>query len=1137
MINATNEFIILNRDNLDAKIRSAIMAACNTHKARYGKESELSKGFNRQSFIFFFSRKTLKTKIKFDELFLKEIFAFTAISSRNESCNVFIKNIQKYISTPNPSAVAIPQLKQGLKQVIFELWKNDVILVPTTFKFGSHFRINNLDNEVFDFIQSYFFENIQNGSLTKKGFDDARRIQYYMPPILTASSWKKIEDISIYEIADFHRAQLLFLAGKSAIPVLASSPPFSLFLNELLEKYQDRVSYSKNDLIDFSKWSNGGHYEEFSFSEFQEEKNKHRPKVKREKINAGEPKRAKISYIDKLLDLSKNSSHKAALKYFQDYKDNNRDGINWMESSPSYPGREYISKEIISKYWHQSFKLYLSYRTVRKEYESNKEAISAINILADYVFLYIPWWKEINPTSKLSAPISPKYFNRYLFVERIEESEKDDELPLTLKEIIKLRRKTSGSQYNVLQQIGMFFEYIENNLSEHELIAGKNFKSPVRLGYDLPLSSKPSKTTKIVFPKSSYGLLTKYGYAVESFGEFLLERSLAGEHPYVDIRELHSKGNIETERFGYIPYVEFRGKITPIFSIPRIFNWKVRKINTNQREEKYVLIPHLTRLRALQVAVETGLRMVGIRWLDKRTWDEKNSSEQDISNYTHLLIGDYTYSLYVNTDKSKNSAWETVVVFRVRSLLQREQKFQEMFSEDFMNFETIYQNRKKSRFGKILPLFRSEKCHLPITHDEYSEAWTLHLLGFQDFYKRATGTFVDFVYLKPTSGTREAPQVKATNTGALYCPLSMLAINTPHSCRASFATNRQGTMEVSEVAQAIGHSSVKTTVYYQKPAQEDLKKKLEASDKEIMEDFQKFDKSNESYIRADKEDSTLVRNFRRDRPKTLAEFGFMPPIAMWSISDSGGLSETDIENLRNGPMSTLVFTATHICPVGEECPSDIVVKIGGFKRCGLCPLALKCIEHLPAIAAKKKFQIERIKYLHHQIKPLEEAGENRAVEDIWEEMELETNELLGWQLSEEILSKLYLESLNNEKSPTKYLTERPDIVRLHLQSVTKASTVSEFILTRIAESNAYPTLQSPQIQAIARNISRRLLSGQNPSELLSNTPGPSDVEIAANLLKTLMHAYNLTIDKVIELLENEKISLPSSAPLRIASDA
>lgn len=55
------------------------------------------------------------------------------------------------------------------------------------------------------------------------------------------------------------------------------------------------------------------------------------------------------------------------------------------------------------------------------------------------------------------------------------------------------------------------------------------------------------------------------------------------------------------------------------------------------------------------------------------------------------------------------------------------------------------------------------------------------------------------------------------------------------------------------------------------------------------------------------------------------------------------------------------FEPTHICPVGGMCPQEVMNIIAEKRRCGLCPLALKCVDNLDPIYAKQRDLMREIK--------------------------------------------------------------------------------------------------------------------------------------------------------------------------------
>lgn len=1136
MINSSAQILILDRENLDTAVRAAITATLMHLLIRYGvppPRAKWSSRLSQHAMHFLFGEGQIKKDAVFDEVFLQHSLAFVGTTSQNKGSNRYFETLKGYIDAPNPPATALSAVKRGIKILLVELWNQGAILLPTIFSPYARFEPIPIKSELYDFTLSCNPDRSQDAVNSIGTKAELCRIFYYMPRILFATSWRRIEDVSLDELAILQRAQWLYLSDRSETQFIVSAVPWTLFATKLLTAFPSKTSYNKVELARYSDWLHrAGGIGDCPFTEFY-------PTQEKERANAPLKRRkhtfkTKKGAIDRLTNWSQTASHEAALRYFSDYQQWRRNGIEWLNDTPFYPGREHVNLDASTQFWFVAFRAFMHHRKHVKGYESDSDVASALNMLADYLFLYLPWWKELYPQSHVVLPSAPKDFLRYVFVYRNFE-EDISELPVTFLDIVKLRRSSPGSQYSACKHVQLFFKFVEAHFSEDESIAGATFRTPIFDEFDMPRIPKRWKTSKVVFPKNAYGFLIYYGYAVEAFGEFLLERCMEQGFSQKQLRQLSTSRLIGTAQFGFVPFVQYRDKLSPLWVVPNVFTWATRAVRSASAEKRLLFIPHLTTLRVLITAVEIGLRLASVCWLDRRTWDKHNSGCLESSAFSFRPSGQYVYGLDVSTDKAKDGPWETAVVFRVRALLLREQQFQSSIDEIGMDEEVPYKGRSDSRFGNIRPLFRSASSAAPISSNNYESRWILYMVGFQSFFSKATGSFVPFIKIQPTSSTVDNPKIVREQHGAQYCPVSILAVSTPHACRASFATNRQGILETSEIAELLGHENPVVTEYYQSPRAEDLYGKLELSDRAIHDASGKFDKDNAAYMRADKDDSALIRNFVRDRQGTLASFGFMPPMSLWSLAESGDMNEKAIDALRNGPMSLIRFRETHICPVGEECPSDIVIAIGGFKRCGLCPLALKCIDHLPAIAAKKHGLLERIKYLSRQKQQLEASGEPDAIEDIWEAMNLETNELLGWQLSEEVLTKLHTERIDKGEADVIYHAEQPDIVRRHLQRVVKQTGPAEFVLHRIAESNAYPSLQSPEIQAVAANIRRRLLAGQDVADLLVEAVGPQDVDVAANLLRTVMQANNFTVEEMSNRLTDRSTALPSLAPLRIGA--
>ncbi len=315
-------------------------------------------------------------------------------------------------------------------------------------------------------------------------------------------------------------------------------------------------------------------------------------------------------------------------------------------------------------------------------------------------------------------------------------------------------------------------------------------------------------------------------------------------------------------------------------------------------------------------------------------------------------------------------------------------------------------------------------------------------------------------------------------------------------------------MSLSDSAQLLGHTDEIVTAHYTKPSFEDIQERLKESDIVQNNDFLQFEQSSEVHVRADKTESALVRSFSKDRSATIKAFQFMPGIRLWSTEDSLGPDE-GLELLREGPMSRIRFRETHVCPVGEECPGDIIERIGAPRRCGCCPLAMRCVDHAPAIAAKRNQLMERIRFLHTRYKTLEAQGEPVAVlDELWDELELDANEYLGWQLSEELLANLPSTPSNAE--PPELLVEQPEIVRRHLMRISRSTNAANLMLQRIADSNAYPSMTTPHVQIAASQVKRRLLAGVGHDAIDWNDDMSSSVADASRMLAVMMKATGLS---------------------------
>ncbi|MBC8639950.1 site-specific integrase [Caballeronia sp. EK] len=396
------------------------------------------------------------------------------------------------------------------------------------------------------------------------------------------------------------------------------------------------------------------------------------------------------------------------------------------------------------------------------------------------------------------------------------------------------------------------------------------------------------------------------------------------------------------------------------------------------------------------------------------------------------------------------------------------------------------------------------------TDQTYANYWATLLWGFEEFYNNQVSRedFVQFVYLSKT-------QQEAVPDYAWVDVSDLRAIHTPHSCRATYATNRTGLLEMSDIALQLGHESTVVTAHYAVSTSEIIAEKLAYADRMMLADF------GLSVVRPDKPESALRQGFQRDRDATIRDFMFAPAVALWSIDE---LSKTNggLDALRKIPMSEIVFRETHICPVGEACPSEVVEKLGAPKRCGMCPLAMKCVDHLPGIAAKMNQLKMRVRVDIRRAEALDARGEPEAVVDaLYEAAESDANEIVGWQLSHDIL----LQMRRGQSGSTEYHVQAPEVVQKHLDLVTTDRKMSEFLLQRIVEADAYPSLADPEIQRIADRFHRLLMGASVPDAV------DDPVASLAGLIRTQLAPRGLTLKDLANYVDHAEQRYVATLPV------
>jgi hypothetical protein len=858
-------------------------------------------------------------------------------------------------------------------------------------------------------------------------------------------------------------------------------------------------------------------------------------------------KRTVSPFLQNLLKIATENTDNAPELYFASLsKGSNVKGFRpegWIEQQINYPGRDGVNIGELGRNWFVAFRAFLSRRS--KDYESEKQVRAGLHVLADYLLVYLPWWMEKNPDTTISFPTSPKLFLRYLFVDRTRFTNDATfdikTLPKTFNDLLHLRRPTPGARNACRIILHMFFNFVITYFEDSPEFGTGGMLNPIRTDFDNEVAGRPGKTNKVPFPENVFPFLIHYGQAVEAFGEFLqqeaYERHIFREMPNGCIE------GYQTMDWGFVPIFWYRGHLYQVDWIPCIYLISSRRIKSNPSgpEGLYVQghkinqgvprdvmlnFPHLTVVRMLNAMVESGLRAQSLQWLDRRRFDLLAPPLTSITKLYKNIQDQCYHALYVNTDKS-HEPWSNLVSWRVRRALLAEKHFQDSVTDKYVNKEVNYEDRENSRFSSIIPLFRSDRTPKPIADTTYTNRWIDFLHGFQVFYNRRDG--VD------RSDCADSLSVLTERDGVnKNLPISdrFLAIHTPHACRATYATQKDGDLEVSEIADQLGHSNTVVTSHYQVPSVKRLTEKLKRIDEKLLgTGIYDPDGDDAAVLHPDHENSTVRHAFNKDRGQAISDFGFVPGIALWSLSELDGDTST-LELLQQSPASIIRWHPTHVCPVGNQCPKEVVANTGEMYRCGICPLAAKCVDHLTAIEAKQNELKERIRTLATRLKRLTELGVGQPLLDgLHREMQLDTKELLGWKLSAEILRAKQNALGTGDAS---YHVDQPELVRKQLQLVSRNQNESQFFLQRIADSNAYPSLESSEVRAKASRYTRLILAqqGRMAEAAFLDVQPHTELSVFASHVKPFIQANGLTLNDLAAAID----ALPQTAALSVAGN-
>ncbi|MDH1930018.1 hypothetical protein [Pseudomonas sp. GD03696] len=719
----------------------------------------------------------------------------------------------------------------------------------------------------------------------------------------------------------------------------------------------------------------------------------------------------------------------------------------------SYPEEHKHTVELWLKYQDQFIEIKKS--RGMKTFKSYSRSFATLNT---YLF-------SVYPASTGLAPPLPKEFNRR-YIDGVD-----------FKGFISFLNedRSKSTVKTTLYQIESLFDFMAVNANIDSNLEG--FVNPIH-HIDFPVVRRNASSTKPAFGSDHFPFLLQYCYAIESFSTHIFELALTHKENLYDPRyraDIDTKNwndahrIIETEKYNYVPIVFYRNPLfdpsqpkSPANSpmsyealhlLPRFL------FSLFEDQDKGLSYPQLNYIRHNIVALETGLRSIHIRWLEKRTYDKHIDRSKPLPPLCKL---------HINTDKV-NDAWDATVSRSVIEVLDRQKNMIALLDDPAMETEVWYDDHEGSTFGKIISIFPKGGSPGVLTAQSYAKFFKRLVYSFDLFCRYQLG--IDSTNRMPEA-LRDIDTIDDLydylKVIKLEAQASKLIEHTPHSCRVSVVSEYIRILPPHIIGPFItGHATVEHVIYYAKidPA---YLKTVEQYQHIIIEQGVLLDRPAMPSIKAEDITSKLQIAFRRDPEKSFIDFG--------AISFERETSDellSGIKAAKKRPIDSLAFMPTHICPFANHCPADVVRDLGAVPGsrtpCGGCYYAIKTVDHLPRIHGHIRALTDECNELETHIAEAKRNGaSHESLVPKANHRKYLASEIISWSVTAHCLEQMY----NEIKTRSSFLIEKPEIVSEHLERIELADNSLSNLIARTAEAKSHAEFFTSQLKhqiMVARN--------------------------------------------------------------------
>ncbi|RDL16238.1 site-specific integrase [Pseudomonas jessenii] len=951
--------------------------------------------------------------------------------------------------------------KAPLRALMLCLWRHDYLLLPISFQQGN---VGLMVPGLHVHLENFFSEVARRGTnITLKKC--LRCTQFTL-------NWHTIDKVSFSEawdaVPEISEGRKISPSGKFNYTPFKN---FSLvpWLEQLCWQHPDVMQAKQVALIQAYTLAIGvsqhGNYIFDTPEKFKEYYNKPKNEKKTIQVTAQKARTHKKEQQIRL----KGKTHPEL--YFANILIKNRLNFKWLNNE-GYVGIPLDETAQLSSNWLPYLNAYHHHLLGRSIKKGHRKALLApVYKLCDYLFAYLPQWRDENPLSTVPIPLRVDDFLAVFFWKRLlppndPRLQQFGPMPLTFLEAIKLQRDKPLSK-SFVTAIYQFFEFCIDNHDRSrdvELYAlDRDFANPIRLK-DAPGSGpRNSGSDKLILPPFSVGIVRHYVSALDSIGRDLRTLCLRQEISNNKIREISQAEWINLTELGLEHTLitnspSETGKTIEIklTEIPNCYAWLWGNyhVHPESQVQIYTGVPWLSLLRMIAVGLFAGQRLQNSQWLGLDNY--RSQHEEGTSYFTTLfLMIDKTYPHRSCRLQRYIMEW-----------LDDEAEFQIKICAT-PPVACFYENDEHSEHPKTRWLFRSlaGKTDTPFADDVYARKWIRILRGVEALWNSIAPNELQYNFVTKTEYSSRAGKIGVQQYTTPH---------TPHSLRSSYITwmMERGEAEPDEVRKQVGHRNIIVTYLYasgQRPgtdySMEIADQRIEAFDHELFGNLL-ADKP----VKASAPNSALRDSLRKNKEQAIK--------AQKMISLSDGLidaKQTGYDLIKVVLIDDLGFFDTCICVFNGRCTAAVLVITKGPRRCGMCPYAVYALDHLEGINARMRDLQRHIVSVERQLNKLESLGETELMtRGLREEKSLSSIELSGYEQVVNLLNtKLKTAKEFGNSSRTRYLIRDPEILNKHPISL-RANDPIQKIIGDLLDTSHFPAFANENYMVNLRRAARVL---------------------------------------------------------------